>query len=86
MEANLEAAEREAESTRKDSKDAKEAFNIIKKNRIEKFNAAYQHMSGCIDKIYKDLTKSTTFPTGGVGFLSLMDADVSPSKRDRTDK
>jgi len=34
-------------------------------------------MSGCIDKIYKDLTKSTTFQTGGVAFLSLEDAEVS---------
>ena len=41
------------------------------------FNKAYNHMSGCIDKIYKDLTKGGTFPTGGVGFLSLEDADVS---------
>lgn len=34
-------------------------------------------MSGCIDKIYKDLTKGNAFPTGGVGFLSLEDAEVS---------
>lgn len=34
-------------------------------------------MSGCIDQIYKDLTKSKTFPTGGVGFLSLEDNEVS---------
>lgn len=44
-------------------------------NRCDLFNRAYSHMSGCIDKIYKDLTKSTTFPTGGVGFLSLEDAE-----------
>ena len=45
--------------------------------RCDLFNKAYNHMSGCIDKIYKDLTKGGTFPTGGVGFLSLEDADVS---------
>jgi structural maintenance of chromosome 1 len=33
-------------------------------------------MSDCIDKVYKDLTKSTTFTGGGVGFLSLEDAEV----------
>jgi len=44
--------------------------------RCELFNKAYEHMSACIDKIYKDLTKSTTFQTGGVAFLSLEDAEV----------
>lgn len=41
------------------------------------FNKAYEHMSGCIDKIYKDLTKAKNMPTGGVAFLSLEDAEVS---------
>jgi hypothetical protein len=34
-------------------------------------------MSGCIDQIYKDLTKGRNAPQGGVGFLSLEDAEVS---------
>ena len=46
-------------------------------SRCDLFNRAYNHMSGCIDKIYKDLTKGQHFPTGGVGFLSLEDAEVS---------
>ncbi len=41
-------------------------------------------MSGVIDKIYKDLTKGHAFPTGGVGFLSLEDAEVSESFRRRS--
>jgi hypothetical protein len=53
---------------------------IADRNRYDLFTAAYEHMSGCIDKIYKDLTKSKTFPTGGVGFLSLEDNEVSPSE------
>lgn len=36
-------------------------------------------MSGCINDIYKDLTRSDTFKEGGVGFLSLEDAEVSVS-------
>ena len=39
-------------------------------------------MSGCIDKIYKDLTKAHNFPTGGVGFLSLEDAEVRLAVKD----
>lgn len=34
-------------------------------------------MSGCIDQIYKDLTKGRNAPQGGVGFLSLEDGEVS---------
>ena len=37
-------------------------------------------MSNCIDRIYKDLTKGRNAPQGGVGFLSLEDADVSCDK------
>jgi structural maintenance of chromosome 1 len=49
------------------------------RTRCDLFNKAYEHMSGCIDKIYKDLTKAKNMPTGGVAFLSLEDAEVSES-------
>ena len=45
--------------------------------RCDLFNAAYRHMSDCIDSIYKALTKTDSSGTGGVAFLSLEDADVS---------
>lgn len=59
--------------------------SILAANRrfsCDLFNKAYNHMSGCIDKIYKDLTKAHNFPTGGVGFLSLEDAEVRLAVKD----
>lgn len=88
VEADLDTAEREAEDTRRENRSAKERFQDLRRrrydpsirakadNRCDLFNKAYTHMSGCIDKVYKDLTKSTTFQTGGVAFLSLEDAEV----------
>ena len=51
--------------------------NKLTARRCTMFNAAYQHMTSCIDEIYKELTKSKA-PTaqGGVAFLSLEDAEV----------
>ncbi|EIW69438.1 hypothetical protein TREMEDRAFT_62305 [Tremella mesenterica DSM 1558] len=75
VQTGLDEAEREAEETRQESKRAREEYQQLRKKRCDLFNKAYNHMTGCIDKIYKDLTKSKTFPTGGVGFLSLEDAE-----------
>lgn len=71
VQAALETAEDEAEAARQASKKAREEFLSIKKKRCELFNKAFKHMSGCIDKIYKDLTKNSVVPTGGMAFLSL---------------
>lgn len=40
------------------------------------FNKAFTHISGCIDQIYKDLTKGKAAPMGGVAYLSLEDNEV----------
>ncbi|ORY27190.1 hypothetical protein BCR39DRAFT_538898 [Naematelia encephala] len=74
----LDDAEREAEATRQDSKTARDKFQEIRKKRVDLFQRAYEHMSGCIDQIYKDLTKTSNeagAATGGVAFLSLEEPD-----------
>lgn len=71
VQAALATAEDEAEEARQSSKKAREEFLAIKKKRCELFNRAFKHMSGCIDRIYKDLTKNSVVPTGGMAFLSL---------------
>jgi structural maintenance of chromosome 1 len=73
----LNEAEEEADETRKESRRTRDEFQDLKKKRCELFNKAYNHMSGCIDKTYKDLTKNKAYPQGGVAFLSLEDAEVS---------
>ncbi|BEJ14460.1 hypothetical protein CspHIS471_0402270 [Cutaneotrichosporon sp. HIS471] len=71
----LDLAEDEADEARKASKDARDRFLGLKKKRCELFNKAYQHMSGCIDRIYKDLTKQANGQGGGMAFLSLEDSE-----------
>ena len=55
---------------------------LSKKNGItnltfsfNKFNRAYTHIAENIDRIYKELTKSKTFPLGGTAYLTLEDGD-----------
>jgi len=44
-------------------------------NRNELFMEAFNHISSIIDKIYKQLTKSTTHPLGGTSYLNLENED-----------
>lgn len=43
--------------------------------RYELFMDAFNHISGNIDKIYKQLTKSHTHPLGGTAYLNLENED-----------
>ncbi|WVF72212.1 hypothetical protein IAT40_007024 [Kwoniella sp. CBS 6097] len=74
VEAGLEEAEQEADDTRRESKRAKDEFQSLKKKRCDLFNKAFNHMSGIIDKIYKDLTKSQN-QVGGTAWFTLEDAE-----------
>ncbi|KAJ3521351.1 hypothetical protein NMY22_g12355 [Coprinellus aureogranulatus] len=73
VEAKLAQTEKEAEKARKDSKEARDRFNDVKRRRCEMFNKAYNHISDRIDQVYKDLTKGKAAPMGGVAYLSLED-------------
>ncbi|WWC69419.1 uncharacterized protein I206_103358 [Kwoniella pini CBS 10737] len=74
VEAGLEEAEEEAEETRRESRRAKDEFQSLKKRRCDLFYKAFNHMSENIDKIYKDLTK-TTNQVGGTAWFTLEDAE-----------
>ncbi|CAH6721383.1 structural maintenance of chromosomes protein 1 [[Candida] jaroonii] len=71
-----------------------EKFNEIKGLRHEKFMNAFEHISGRIDSIYKELTANSSAPLGGSAYLTLEDEDepysagvkyhaMPPSKRFR---
>lgn len=59
------------EKTKSDLRKAKEEFAAIKSKRLERFTAAFKHISATIDPIYKELTRSEMVPTGGSAFLNL---------------
>ncbi|KAG7448818.1 condensin complex subunit SMC1 [Guyanagaster necrorhizus] len=73
VEAKLAETEKEADLARKDSKNARDKFQEIKKKRCDLFNKAYNHISDRIDVVYKDLTRGKAAPMGGVAYLSLED-------------
>ncbi|GAM86041.1 hypothetical protein ANO11243_040510 [Dothideomycetidae sp. 11243] len=56
---------------------AKRAFEDVRDKRSDLFNEAYEHISNSIDQVYKDLTRTVSFPLGGMASLSLED-DTEP--------
>ncbi|RIA97440.1 condensin complex subunit SMC1 [Glomus cerebriforme] len=73
IEQRLHDTEKEFDSARREAKTAKDRFNAVKQKRCKRFRAAYDHIEKNIDQIYKDLTKSRSFPLGGTAYLSLED-------------
>ncbi|CAG8505933.1 15264_t:CDS:10 [Funneliformis mosseae] len=77
IEQRLHDTEKEFDSARREAKTAKDRFNSVKQTRCKRFRAAYDHIEKNIDQIYKDLTKSRSFPLGGTAYLSLEDNEVN---------
>ncbi|KAJ3113857.1 Structural maintenance of chromosomes protein 1 [Phlyctochytrium bullatum] len=75
VEAKLKATADEFEGARREAKNARDTFNAVKQKRVQLFTNAFKHISESIDPIYKELTKSRTFPLGGTAYLSLEDSD-----------
>ncbi|CAF3075869.1 unnamed protein product [Rotaria socialis] len=78
----------EFELARNAAKRARQTFEKVKKERYDRFNALYEHVSSCIDEIYKSLTNSQA----AVACLTAEDAEepyrggityncVAPGKR-----
>lgn len=67
--------DREFENIRQQARSAKEKFERVKQQRYELFDKAFKHISGRIDKIYKELTRTKSFPLGGTAYLSLEDEE-----------
>ncbi|CAO3618161.1 unnamed protein product [Cunninghamella blakesleeana] len=75
VEQRLHEVEDEYRTARQAAEAAKNKFEAVKQKRKELFNNAFNHISQQIDQIYKELTKTTTFPLGGTAYLTLEDTD-----------
>jgi len=71
----LTATEREFNESRTTARNATRAFDRVKKARFDAFTRAYNHISDQIDPIYRELTKTKSFPLGGQAHMSLEDDD-----------
>ncbi|KAJ3371551.1 Structural maintenance of chromosomes protein 1 [Allomyces arbusculus] len=67
--------DKEFEKARRDARLAKDRFLSVRQERYTRFMDAFAHISGCIDAIYKELTRSRNFPLGGTAYLSLESED-----------
>lgn len=76
-EARFKEIDEEFDQAREETRKAKDAFNAVKKKRCDLFNKAFKHIEDRIDEVYKDLTKGTASPQGGVAYLSLEEPEVS---------
>lgn len=59
------------EASRQAVKQLRESFNILKEKRKRLFQQAFDHISGKIDEIYKELTKDSQLGIGGTAYLYL---------------
>ncbi|KAI3782969.1 hypothetical protein L2E82_13030 [Cichorium intybus] len=69
------AASKEFDEAREEEKQAGREFETVRTRRLTRFMEAFNHISGNIDKIYKQLTKSSTHPLGGTAYLNLDNED-----------
>jgi structural maintenance of chromosome 1 len=71
----LKATDREFHDSRAAAREATTAFEKVKKKRHDLFRRAYDHIEKQISPVYKELTKTQTFPLGGSASLSLEEDD-----------
>ena len=71
----LKATDREFADSRSAAKTATKGFEKTKTKRMELFNRAFQHISDQIGPVYRELTKTHSFPLGGQASMSVEDDD-----------
>ena len=76
VEARLKSTEKDFEDARRAAKNSREAFSQVKEKRFDLFNKAFTHISEQISHVYRDLTRSHTFPLGGQAYLDIEDSDA----------
>lgn len=70
-ETRLKSHDKDFEASRKAAQRARKAFDDVRKKRTDLFNRAFEHIRDQIDRVYKDLTRTASFPLGGKAFLHL---------------
>lgn len=75
VQAKLAEVDREAETARERARKAVSTFEDVKQNRQDRFNDCFSHVAEKINEVYRQLTKSATYPMGGTAYLSLEQQD-----------
>ncbi|OQR80760.1 structural maintenance of chromosomes protein [Achlya hypogyna] len=75
IQARIASEEAELERIKAGAAAAAEAFDNVRDARFERFMEAFTHVSGVIDSVYKNLTKSSKHPLGGTAYLNIENPD-----------
>lgn len=73
--AKLAEINKETEAARERARTAAAAFEDVKQKRHDRFSNCFSHVAETINDVYKQLTKSNTYPMGGTAYLSLEQQD-----------
>ncbi|CAK4031596.1 structural maintenance of chromosomes 1 [Lecanosticta acicola] len=73
--ARLAATDKEFNDSRSAAKAANKAFEEMRQKRMDLFNKAFTHISEQIGPVYRELTKTQSFPLGGSASLDVEDED-----------
>lgn len=65
----LKATDREFNDSRNAAQAATKSFEKVKQKRLDLFTKAFAHISDQIGPVYKELTKTSSFPLGGTASL-----------------
>ncbi|CAK9436242.1 uncharacterized protein LODBEIA_P08000 [Lodderomyces beijingensis] len=76
VENRLRSYDQDYSVARQNERKAADKFQKIKEKRFDKFMDAFNHISGCIDATYKDLTRSRALEVGGSAYLMLENDDL----------
>lgn len=75
LQAKLGEMDREAETARERARNAVSTFEDVKQKRQDRFSNCFVHVAEKINEVYRQLTKSATYPMGGTAYLSLEQQD-----------
>lgn len=71
----LKATDRDFGDARNSARKATKEFEAVQKKRMDLFNKAFAHIRDQIEPVYRDLTKSVSWPLGGKAYLDVEDED-----------
>lgn len=74
-EARLTATDQEFNQSKAAYRKASKAFEDVRQKRMDLFQKAFQHISEQIGPVYKELTKTQSFPLGGNASLDVEEED-----------
>jgi structural maintenance of chromosome 1 len=75
VETRLRETESSYEASRRAAKRTRDDFEDIRDRRLELFTKAFNHIASEIGNVYKELTRSETFPLGGTAYVDMEDSD-----------